>query len=193
MTETLPFSAVLAANRDRGRYMARRLEHVFSALHFPIELIKKHGVLCTNVGDGPEIVAFDVFSPSVLYAAEPIVMPNDYTADEPIKAQVLNTFAQDYRNVRLIRYDDSIAIEKVKKEVSKVAVVTQLNFIPGTLNINFIYSALGIVISNGLVLVSTQNSDDEEELTRYANRHLKDLKANVLTAESSSFLAISNS
>jgi len=192
--ENPDFINTLEQTRQRGKSMARELLLVFSRMGFDVRDITKHGVICTYVGDGPEIVAFSQFSPPVFIISEPItpayLYTSLYTSDEPVKSEVLKELIGE-RYITLVRGFHSDAFLKAKQANIMPALVTNLNLLPGTLEPEFVRSALEILKPDGLVLISAGNNRDVFEFERFTNLHFNDYKTHIFTIDDLGFSGIS--
>jgi len=185
------FQDVLQWTRDKGESMAGELSLVLDRMGFDNKSITQNGVVCTNVGDGPEIAAFSRLSPRVFIVSEPVTRSNSYTADEPIKEEVLNELIGG-RAITLVRGYPSKAFQEAARINARPALVTNLNILPGTLHYGFVEGAMEILAPEGLVLLSAGERYDGE-LMELANKHFPHNKSRLVVKSEMGIVGVSGS
>lgn len=183
--ENSDITSVIENTRSRGEAMGLVMPDILNRAGFPISLISQHGVVCIDIGDGPELIAFRQFSPRILIASEPVTYPNTYTADEPVKSLVLANLAQESGAI-VLRCHEKDTFDYLRRINYRVGLVTKLNLLPGFLDSYFFISAMEILVPGGIALLSADDRRNYDELKTLAEEKLSHIKTKVFTREISS-------
>lgn len=151
---------IVQHTKERGQKIGQALRTVFEKTRFNQELINAHGVLCLDVGFGPEIEAFRPNEPKVLVVSEELDNLKENLAG---REEVLKKLGQDLP-FHIVSGYSYLGIDYVSKVLRiKVGLITLLNAFPKNLNArylnNLIAEASQILTPGGMMLISATKDD----------------------------------
>jgi hypothetical protein len=131
------FDTMLRQTQAQGELMARDLLGALPGIGLSSDAIKNTPVICLDIAEGAEIVAFDTFPPSHLYVNESFDIDIDEgefltREDTQAKMEKVITTLMKNRPASLFRLPAERALAEIKRQIPpvKTNLITRLNTFP---------------------------------------------------------------
>lgn len=140
-----------------GQRMKAPLEKLFLRTGFDTSLIAQHGVLCLDVGNGPEIEALRSYNPSNLTVSEPLSWWDGRRPGRGKERRSIIESQSAGTNLHIVDGDPLDAMDYITRQLKRpVGLATMLNSHPTRLNGDWFFIVgvrAGEVLANGGLMV----------------------------------------
>jgi hypothetical protein len=172
-----PIDNIIRNTRERGQRMGNALKMVFEKIGFNQKLIASDGVLCLDVGLGPEIEAFRQDNPKIMVVSEEL---DNLQENLMGREEVLDQLGQGLP-FHIVSGDANLGIDYIKSLKTTVGLITHLNTYPKKLTEKYLNGLIKIapeILAAGGVMLVSATRDDAQKVNSHLEKVVNNQKNN---------------